>query len=136
MIWIENNIGWILVASGILTCAALLQAVAPRFGMMSLFGEEVKAPSALLIIRSWGAMVFVSGLLLIYAAYHSDQRFPILFYSITVKLGLAGLVFSGGARYRAKQIFKIAVADFVQALLFVWYLIAACVQDAAAKLTV
>jgi hypothetical protein len=107
---------------------ALLQAVAPRFGMMNLFGEEVISSSALLIIRSWGAMIFVSGLLLIYAAYHSEQRLPILFYSITVKLGIAGLVFAGGARYRKRQIFKIAAADFVMALLFVWYLIAAGVK--------
>jgi len=125
MIWIENNIGWILVVSGILTSVALLQAVAPRFGMMNLFGEEVIPSSALLIIRSWGAMIFVSGLSLIYAANHSEQRLPILFYSITVKLGIAGLVFAGGARYRKRQIFKIAAADFVMALLFVWYLIAA-----------
>ena len=131
MIWIQNNIGWILVVSGILTCAALLQAVAPRFGMMNLFGEEVIPSSALLIIRSWGAMIFVSGLLLIYAAYHSEQRLPILFYSITVKLGIAGLVFAGGARYRKRQVFKIASADFVMALLFVWYLIAAGVKPAS-----
>ncbi len=125
MTWIVHNIDWILVVSGILTCGALVQAVAPRFGMKTLFGEEVQDSPALLIIRSWGAMIFVSGLLLIYAAYHSDQRLPILFYSITVKFGIAGLVFAGGARYRTRQIFKIAVADFVMALLFVWYLIAA-----------
>ena len=34
-------------------------------------------------------------------------------------------MFASGARYRPKQIFKIAVADFVMAVLFVWYLIAA-----------
>jgi hypothetical protein len=96
--------------------------------MMNLFGEEVISSSALLIIRSWGAMIFVSGLLLIYAAYHSEQRLPILFYSVTVKFGIAGLVFAGGARYRARQIFKIAAADFVMGLLFVWYLIAAGVK--------
>jgi hypothetical protein len=102
----------------------LVQAVAPRFGMKTLFGEEVTASPALLIIRSWGAMIFVSGLLLMYAAYHADQRLPILFYSITVKVGVAGLVFASGAPYRTRQIFKIAAADFVMALLLLWYLIA------------
>jgi len=125
MTWIVSNIDWILVVSGILTCPAFVQAVAPRFGMRTLFGEEVNTSAALLIIRSWGAMVFVSGLLLIYAAYQPSDRAPILFYSSTVKFGVAGLVFAGGANYRTKQIFKIGVADLVMALLFVWYLGAA-----------
>jgi hypothetical protein len=119
--WIVNNIGWILVASGAATCSMLLMALAPRFATLFVFGEEPANASALLIARSWGAMIFASGLMLIYAAYHAEARLPILLYSIAGKLGFVVLVFAE-PRFRKARAMPMALADIAMVALFAWYL--------------
>lgn len=124
MNWIDTNISWILFISGALTCSMLVQALAPRFAVHFIFGEEISGAAALLIARSWGAMVFVSGLLLIASAYHPEFRLPVLLNAIAGKLGFALLVFAAGRRYRARPAFAMALADLVMVALFAWYLAA------------
>jgi hypothetical protein len=122
MNWIDQNISWVLFVSGALTCSMLLQAFAPRFAVRFIFGEEISGAAALLIARSWGAMIFVSGLLLIASAYHPQLRLPVLLNAVAGKLGFVLLVFAGGRRYRARPAFAMALVDLVMVALFAWYL--------------
>ena len=92
MNWIVEDIDWILIVSGVLTCSMIVMALAPHVAMRATFGEIADGPVANLIARSWGALIFASGLMLIYAAYHAEARLPILLYSIAGKLGFIGLV--------------------------------------------
>jgi hypothetical protein len=86
MRWIVSNIDWILIVSGAATCSMLLQALAPRLAWRTVFGEEAKGLLAEFMARSWGVMIFAAGLLMIYAAWHSETRFPILLYAIVASL--------------------------------------------------
>jgi hypothetical protein len=124
MSWIVQNIASVLIVSGVLTCSMLLMAVAPRFAMRSTFGEIAEGPVANLIARSWGAMIFASGLMLIYAAYHAEARLPVLLYSIVGKLGFIGLVLAE-RRFRRPSALIAAAGDLVIVGLLGWYLLAA-----------
>jgi hypothetical protein len=121
--WIAAHIDWVLIVSGLLTCSMLLMAVAPRVAMLSTFGEVAQGPVANLIARSWGAMIFASGLMLIYAAWHAEVRLPILLYSIAGKLGFIALVLAE-PKFRARTNARVAViADLAIVALLSWYLL-------------
>jgi hypothetical protein len=122
--WIVQNIGQVLTVSGVLTCSMLPMALAPRFAMRSTFGDVADGPVANLIARSWGAMIFASGLMLIYAAYHAEARLPILLYSIMGKIGFIALVVTERRLWRPGALIA-AAGDLVIAGLLGWYLLAA-----------
>lgn len=121
MSWIVEHIDWVLIVSGVLTCSMILMALAPRLAMRSTFGEVAEGPVANLIARSWGAMIFASGLMLIYAAWHAEVRLPILLYSIVGKLGFILLVLAE-PRFRRLSALIAAGGDLVIVLLLGWYL--------------
>jgi hypothetical protein len=122
--WIAQNIFWILIVSGAATCSMLGMALAPRVAVRLIFGEDITTASGLLMARSWGAMIFVSGLLLIASAYRPDFRTPVLLNAIAGKLGFSLLVFANGRRYRARPAFAMAIGDLVIVILLLWYLAA------------
>lgn len=124
MRWIVQNIDWVLIVSGLLTCSMISMALAPRFAMRSTFGEVAEGPVANLIARSWGAMIFASGLMLIYAAWHAEARLPILLFSIVGKLGFVALVLAE-PRFRRPSALIAALGDVVIVALLSWYLVAA-----------
>ena len=118
---IDQNIFWILIVSGLATCSMFAMALAPRWTVRYLFEEDLTVPSSLLIARSWGAMIFASGLMLIYAAYHPEVRLPVLLYSIAGKLGFVFLTVGNG-RYARRPAMVAAAGDVLIALLLAWYL--------------
>ena len=124
MRWIVQNIDWVLIVSGLLTCSMISMALAPRFAMRSTFGEVAEGPVANLIARSWGAMIFASGLMLIYAAWHEEVRLPILLFSIAGKLGFVALVLAE-PRFHRQSAMIAALGDLIIVALLSWYLVAA-----------
>jgi hypothetical protein len=124
MSWIVANIDWILAVSGVATASMIAMAIAPRWTMRFLCGEAAAGPVANLVARSWGAMIATSGLMLIYAAYRPESRFPILLYSILGKSGFIALVLAE-PRFRRTRAVLTAAGDLVIVALLGWYLIAA-----------
>ncbi len=51
MTWVEANIKWIMIVSGVLTCTMLFAAVAPQAALRSTFGETLEGPLAEVILR-------------------------------------------------------------------------------------
>jgi hypothetical protein len=125
MSWIVTNMDWVLIVCGALTATMLLPMIAPRFAFKHMFGEVAEGPLGELLTRSWGQMIFATGLLLIYAAHHEQARLPILVFASFTKLTFAALVLSNGGRYGRKLAMPIAVGDLSMVGLFVWYLLAA-----------
>ena len=123
MSWIVRNIDWVLILSGAATCSMLLMALAPHWAMRFIFGDVAEGPVAQLIARSWGAMIFASGLMLIYAALHPDVRLPVLLYSIAGKLGFVILVLAN-RDFRTGRAMPMAVGDLLIVVLLSWYLLA------------
>jgi hypothetical protein len=122
MSWIVTNIHWVLIVCGALTMSMLLPMLAPRFAFSNMFGEMADGPLGDLLMRNWGQMIFATGLMLIYAAYHDEARLPILLFASFGKLTFAALVLSKGARYARKPAILIAVGDLTMVGLFSWYL--------------
>jgi hypothetical protein len=123
--WIVTNMDWILIVCGALTATMLLPMIAPRFAFKHMFGEVADGPLGELLTRSWGQMIFSTGLLLIYAAYHREARLPILVFASFTKLTFAALVLSNGGRYARNLAMPVAIGDLTMVGLFVWYLLAA-----------
>lgn len=121
MSWIHDNIGWILIVSGAGTCTMIGQAIAPRLIARSLFGEDLPNATAVLVARSWGAMIFLSGLMMIYAAWHPELRLPVMLYALLGKLSFVVPVF---ASVRRPLALAAAAGDLVIVALFAWYLAA------------
>jgi hypothetical protein len=122
--WIVSNIHWVLIVCGVLTATMLFPMIAPRRAFDLMFGEVADGPLGELLTRNWSQMIFATGLLLIYAAYHEEARLPILIFASFSKLTFASLVISNGGRYARKMAMQIAGGDLIMVGLFAWYLVA------------
>lgn len=115
-------IGWILVASGIITAfGGLVAVLSPRFQLRSTYGVESPTSIALFLTRHWGVLVFVIGGLIIYSAYDPAIRVPVLLAASAEKFAIGLLVF-GGPVPRTKGMTVVAVMDGIFAILYVAYL--------------
>ncbi len=122
MQFIITHIRWIMLASGLLTCTMLFAAIAPATALQGMFGESLEGPLAELIVRNWGVLVTLVGAMLIYGAFHPDQRRLSLLVASVSKLVFIGLVLSVGSAYLGKAAVTI-VFDSVVVAIFVAYLV-------------
>ena len=121
MALIADNIFWILIVSGVITSTMLLAAVAPRAVFQQFFGGILEGPLGNAVMRNWGLVIGMSGLLLIYAAYDETIRTPIMLFSIVGKLFFVGLVFAAGNGLKAAR--GGAIIDLIIVGLFITYLV-------------
>ncbi|GAA6155988.1 hypothetical protein NBRC116588_14610 [Pyruvatibacter sp. HU-CL02332] len=121
MAFITDNIFWILLVSGVITSSMLAAAVAPRLVFRQFFGTILDGPLGNAIMRNWGLVIGMSGLLLIYAAYDETVRTPIMLFSIVGKLFFSVQVFAAGSTLKAAR--GGAIIDLVIGLVFCAYLI-------------
>jgi len=122
---IVAHIRWVMVISGVLTSTMVHAALAPDAAMMSSFGETLTGPAATLVVRSWGALIALVGLMLIYGAFVPQTRTLVLIVGAASKAFFVGLVLSHGTRYLGYQAGIAVIIDSVIVLLFGWYLLAA-----------
>ena len=124
MIWIVSNIRWIMITSGVLTTTMLYAAIAPEAALQSTFGESLSGPVADVVVRNWGALIGLVGVMLIYGAFSAAERPLILVVAGASKAVFISLVLSHGSRYVGTAGIAIAV-DALMIGLFGWYLVAA-----------
>lgn len=74
MIFIVENIQWIMLISGIATCTMVYAVFFPAKALQTTFGESPSHPVTDLLVRSWGALVALIGVMLIYAAMEPNSR--------------------------------------------------------------
>ena len=60
-----DNIQWMLLAAGLLTCSTIQATVAPRATVRTYFGEAPDSPQFDLVVRNWGMLITAAGALLI-----------------------------------------------------------------------
>ena len=121
---INKVIKWIMLVSGVLTCATIYAAFAPQAALMSFFGAQTTSPLAELIVRNWAVLVTLMGILLIYGAFRPAQRKLILIIVGISKISYIGLVLAIGSQYLGKAGITIAF-DAVIVVVFIVYLISA-----------
>src|SRR5215467_7711917 len=97
---IGAHIGVILIVTGALTAGALLQFVAPIPTMRLIYDEAPTSGATVFLARHWGLLIFLIGVLLIYAAYHPDVRDPATLLAAIEKIALGVGVLGTALRKR------------------------------------
>ncbi len=123
MSWIAANIRWILIVCGVATSSMFSMAVAPRFAVRYVFGEEASGAVSDVMARTWGVMIFASGVALVFAAFDVSVRTPVMVLAIVGKAAFSASVLM--SNLRKQRAFAMALADLVMVALFAWYLVAA-----------
>jgi hypothetical protein len=132
MNWIVAKMKWIMLVSGALTCTMVYVAVAPEAALRTTYGETLQGPLAQIVVRSWGAVIAVIGVMLIYGAFNPPSRPLVLIVAGLSKLIFIGLVLIYGSQYLGQRVGISIVVDLVMVLLFVAYLAAVGREKAAA----
>jgi hypothetical protein len=116
-----THIEVILIVTGALTAAALVQFLAPGPTLRMIVGEAPRDLPSLAVARHWGLLVFLVGALLIYAAFHAPVRGPAVVLAAIEKIALGlGVLLTPLRRRPLAE--AIAVGDSVIALVYVLYL--------------
>ena len=112
-----------MLVSGALTCTMLYAAIAPQAMLQSTFGESVDGPLAELVVRNWGALIFLVGAMLIYCSFNAAVRPLVLLVAAASKVIFIALVLSNGSRYLQTQAGISIAVDSVMVLIFLAYLV-------------
>jgi hypothetical protein len=118
---IGAHIELILIVTGALTAMAVLQFIAPTPILSTIFGEAPTDEVGLAFARHWGLLIFLIGILLIYAALHPAIRDPVMVVAIVEKFALGAGVFGTSLRKYPVAV-AAAAGDSVIALIYVLYL--------------
>jgi len=124
MKWIVAKIKWIMLVTGVLTASVFQYAMAPQSALTADFGHGVQGVLAELLVRNWGALVGLVGLMLIYGALVPPARRLVLSAAALSKLTFVILMVTVGSDYLAQRIRYAVVVDSLEVLLFVAYLVA------------
>lgn len=122
MNWIADKIKWIMLVSGLLTCTLFYAVIAPQAALKSTFGDSLEGQLAEIIVRNWGALITLVGIMQIYGAFNPQiRRFVLVIASIS-KLIFISLVLIYGRQYLGQAGIAIAI-DSVMVILFIIYML-------------
>ena len=124
MTWIVVGMKWIMLVSGALTCSMIYAAIAPRAALRSTFGDELQGPVAEIVVRNWGVLIGLMGVMLIYGAFNTLARPLILTIAGLSKLTFITLLLLFGQSFLHQQAGVALVSDVIQIALFITYLVA------------
>ncbi|OYU32977.1 MAG: hypothetical protein CFE39_00580 [Comamonadaceae bacterium PBBC2] len=116
MNWIAQQLKWIMLVCGALTCTMLYAAIDPQGALRSTFGTTLEGPLANIVVRNWGALITLVGALLIYGAFRPASRPLVLAVAVVSKLIFIALVLVYGQAYLG-QAGPVIVFDVVAVLL-------------------
>mgnify|MGYP000081776140 CR=1 FL=1 len=117
---LPKNIKWFMVVAGLLTCTMLEAVFDPEMAVGNLFGEQLQGPLANMIVRSWGVLITLTGLMLIYGAFNSTNRKFAAAIAATGKIIYTGLVFSLGEPYLSNAALVVGFDMVVAIILFIY----------------
>ena len=118
---IGAHIELILIVTGAVTATALLQFIAAAPVLRMIFGEAPTDKVGLAVARHWGLLTFLIGALLIYAAFHSSVRVPVMVVAVIEKAALALGIFSSSLRSHPVAA-SAAAGDSLIAIIYIFYL--------------
>jgi hypothetical protein len=119
---IGTHIEIILIVTGATTAMALTQFIAPTSVSRIIYGAAPTEVVGIALVRHWGLLVFLIGVLLIYAALHPAVREPVTIVAAVEKIGF-GLGIFGTSLRRYPIAAGIAAGDIIIALVYVLYLV-------------
>lgn len=95
----------------------------PDAALRSAFGQGPDGPLAELIVRNWGVLLGLVGLMLIYGAFVPPARRLVLSVAALSKAAFVILLLTVGHDYLGQRIGLALWVDGLQVLLFVAYLL-------------
>lgn len=119
---IITNIKWIMVIAGLLTCSMIFAVFAPQAALISMFGEALTEPLAQVVVRSWGFLIFLMGVLLIYGAFEPVYRNLCLVIVSLSKVAFIAILLIFGDQYIGTSAVSL-ILDSILITLFTYYLI-------------
>lgn len=123
MHFINAQIKWTMLVSGLFTCSMFLALVAPQSGLEMLFGEAVlEEPYTEIVVRNWGGLIGMVGTLLVYGAFKTHSRNLILVIAAGSKSVFIGLNLVIGIDYISTSIAAI-VLDSICVALYLLFLV-------------
>jgi hypothetical protein len=128
---LHRSIKWVMLLFGLLTCTMFYAAVAPDASLRSNFGQSIDGPVAQIVVRNWGALIGLVGLLLMYGAFREPARRIALLVAGASKVVFIALVLSLGPQFLQYQVGVAVVVDSLAVLLFATYLITTREKSAA-----
>lgn len=121
---LSRSIKWVMLVAGLLTCSMFYALVAPEASLTSNFGQSLDGPVAQIVVRNWGALIGLMGVLLIYGAFREEARTVALLVAGTSKLVFIALVLSLGQPFLQFQVGVSVAVDTIMVVLFAAYFIA------------
>jgi len=114
---------WVMIVSGLLTCTMIYAVIAPQAALQSTFGETISGPVAEIVVRNWGALITLIGIMLIYGAFAPLSRAMILIVAAASKLTFIYLIVEyGSPAIVRKATFPIAFDSLMVALYLIYLL--------------
>lgn len=112
----------VLIVSGLVTCTMAYAAIDPAGALASTFNSSLDGPAAEVVVRNWGVLITLIGLMLIYAAFKPQVRGLVLTVATVSKLTFAGLILSQADAFAGGSALMAVGVDAVFILLFLWLL--------------
>src|SRR6476619_5415137 len=95
---IGTHIEIILIVTGATTAMALAQFIAPASVSRIIYGAAPTEVAGIALVRHWGLLVFLVGVLLIYAAFQPAVREPVTVGAAVEKIGFGLGIFGTSLR--------------------------------------
>ena len=121
MTWIAAHIRWVMLISGALTSTMVYAAIAPQAALQSTFGETLEGPLAEILVRNWGALVGLVGVMLIVGAFHAPSRALALTIAGVSKAVFITLVATEAPRFLFARAGLAVVSDVIAVGLYIAY---------------
>lgn len=115
----SRYIRWIMLVTGLLTFTMIYAAIAPQAALQQSFGATLEGPLAEIVVRNWGALIALIGVMLIYGAYQPALRGLVLVIAGLSKVAYIALVLCFGRDYLTQSLLVSIVVDAVMVVLFV-----------------
>ena len=123
MNWITHYMAWIMRVSGALTCTMLYAAIAPQAALQAHFGDTLSGPVAELVVRNWGVLIFLMGVLLIIGASKLAVRATALCVAGASKVCFISLVLAQGTAFLSHSAGLAVLLDSGFVLVYAAYLL-------------
>ena len=116
---IGMHIEIILIVTGATTAMALALFIAPAPVSRIIYGATPTEVVGIAMVRHWGLLVFLVGVLLIYAAFHPEVREPVVVVAAIEKIAFSLGIFGTPLR-RYPIAAGIAATDILIPLVYLY----------------
>jgi hypothetical protein len=119
---IGTHIETILIVTGATTAMAIAQFIAPVSISRLVYRAVPTEVVGIALIRHWGLLVFLIGILLIHAAFHPEVREPVTVVAAAEKIAFSLIILRTPLR-RLPIAAAIATGDILIPLVYVLFLV-------------